>query len=139
MLACVTWKSLKHLETLFMWFSRVAESVSQTSKSVPNSPLLIFSGDFLRGKGTGLFRFGAVSVLNKCLFPSSYFSFVLSLREGRYIHTLQKLNQKLRRKKYIFYASAGGKYEHIPQNILRHNSWTTAMAYAVHLQTDLIS
>lgn len=37
----------------------------------------------MRGKGTGLFRFGAVSVLNKRLFPSSYFSFVLSLREDK--------------------------------------------------------
>ena len=58
---------------------------------------LMFSGDVLRGKGTGLFRFGAVNVLNKCLFPSSYFSFVPSLREEK------KLNQKLRRKKIHFF------------------------------------
>ena len=71
----------------------------------------------MRGKGTGLFRFGAVNVLNKCLFPSSYFNFVPSLREEK------KTKSEIKKKKNTFFhASAGGKYEHIPQNILRHNS-----------------
>ena len=46
----------------------------------------------MRGKGTGLFRFGAVNVLNKCHFPSSYFSFVLSLKEEK--KTISEIKKK---------------------------------------------